>query len=55
MMKDYWINKVITIHPEGDINVCRKSFGNPSNSYYIEIEILIIEIFHDKTKMSTSW
>ncbi len=31
-MKSEGINKVITIHPEGDVDVCTKFHGNPSSS-----------------------
>lgn len=30
-MKSQVLNKVITIHPVGNINLCTKCYGNPSN------------------------
>ncbi len=38
--------KVVTIHPEGDTNVCTKCNCSPS---------IIVETFRSKPNMSTCW
>ena len=49
-MGGYRMTKVITIHPEGDINVCAKFHGNPSDAetFHSESNVNLMAVLEER-------